>query len=185
MAAQPQETPDEYRSEAAPVESGPQHLRPVPDPEPNTPEPAAESEASRAVPPEPSTDIPEPAESDQDTDEQQGMTDRLRAQIVAWLSGLDVVQHDRPSLAKVWRYARYTEQLPPDGPLRVAALAYAYGVALPAYTAAYGVAWLVERPARAGVAAALVTLAALFGPTRWGLTVLLFVPDLALTLLTY
>lgn len=189
MAAQPQETPGEPFAGAPSAPWGPQHLQPVPDsPEsgaaPTEPAKSAGAGVGREVPPEPSTELPEPAaEPEQDADEQ-GWADRVRAQLVSRLAGLDVVRHDRPSLAKVYRYARWNEQIPPAGPLRVAGLAYAVGVALPAYTVAYVVAWLVERPARAGIATVLITLAALFGPTRWVLTVLLFVPELVLELLT-
>lgn len=63
----------------------------------------------------------------------------------------DVWKQDRPSLAKVWYYLRYSEQVPPAGPARVASIAYAYAV-IPIIAASYGLAWVSERPARAGVA---------------------------------
>lgn len=73
------------------------------------------------------------------------------------LGAVDVVHQDRPSLAKVWRYARFSEQLPPSGPARWFSIGYA-GLSLLITAIAYTTAWVAERPARMGVAAVLVTV---------------------------
>lgn len=73
----------------------------------------------------------------------------------------DVWAQDRPSLAKVWRYARYSEQLPSSGPARWFSIGYA-GLSLTVTATAYLLAWVAERPARMGVAAVLVTVLAIW-----------------------
>lgn len=73
----------------------------------------------------------------------------------------DVVSQDRPSLEKVWRYARYSEQVPPEGPARWFSIGYA-GLSLTMTALAYTLAWVAERPARLGTAAVLFTVLAVW-----------------------
>lgn len=75
----------------------------------------------------------------------------------------DIVRSDRPGLAKVWRHARHGAYAGQNRIPRAAGVLYGVLVAVPVITVAYLVAWLVERPARAAVAAASLTaLAVLF-----------------------
>lgn len=95
----------------------------------------------------------------------------------------DVWNEDRPALVKMWRYARYSEQFPPTGPARWAAIGYRALASV--YDARdYTKCWLRERPARAVIVAGLVALAALFPPTRMLLTVLLTPAHVLIELIT-
>lgn len=126
---------------------------------------------------EPDTDLPAP-------NPPSSPTSRSRRVLQWLLTRLELVTQDRPSLAKVWRYGHYSEQLPPSGPARWASLAYLYGIALPVVTIAYGVAWVVERPSRFAIASAVLAAAAAWAPSRAVLTVLLSPLQLLLYLLT-
>lgn len=153
-------------------------LRAVPDP---MPEPA-EGEFSIPDPAlaEPGEEIPEvdPAVRPRSARE------RWVSWVLARLNVPHLVTEDRPSLLRIWRYARYSEQLPPSGPARIASVAYLYAVALPIITVGYTAAWIVERPARAGIAAAVLTLARLFEPTHLVLIVVLAPLKFLVSLLT-
>lgn len=97
---------------------------------------------SRAVPdpePAPAVSLPSPA------------------QIFDFVVPPDIWSDDRPSLRKIWLYAVYGRWTQASGPVRV--LGAIYGVVAMAFTTVlYLLAWVVERPARAAVAAALYFL---------------------------
>lgn len=159
--------------------ASPRSLRAVPDPAPEaTSVPEGDPEDSGLS--EPDEEIPEVDPSIRPRS--------LRERWVSWVLARVTVPHliteDRPALRKLWRYARYCEQLPPAGALRLGGLAYLYAVALPVVTGAYIAAWLAERPARAGIAAVLLGLARLWEPTHLVLTVVLAPLQFVLFLLT-
>jgi hypothetical protein len=79
------------------------------------------------------------------------------SQIADFVTPPDIWSDDRPSLRKIWLYGVYGRWTAATGPLRVAGAVYASLAAL-IHAAAYMVLWIVERPARFAVAAALVGL---------------------------
>lgn len=160
--ARPEPTEPEVSS-CEPVEHP--HLSPVPDAPAEQHNPETEPELD-ATEPSDEADGEQP-ESTSWQDWLLDIADRARE----FATPPDVWSEDRPSLGKVYRYARYSEQLPPTGPARVATIAYS-GIAVSVHAVAYTVAWLFERTSRAGIFAGLLTLAAVFPPTRMVLTVL-------------
>lgn len=155
--ARPEPTEPEVSS-CEPVEHP--HLSPVPD------------APAEQITPEPTEPAEDPSGEQTESTSWQDWAFDVADQAREFVTPPDVWTQDRPSLGKVYRYARYSEQLPPTGPARVAAIAYS-GVAVSVHALAYTAAWLFERPSRAAIFAGLVTLAAVFSPTRMVLTVLL------------
>lgn len=89
----------------------------------------------------------------------------------------------RPALRDIWRHARWGEPTAGNAAARVAASAYAVGaVGLHAWLHLTG--WLIERPSRAAVTAAVLGVVALTSWGRAALTALLFPLHLSLDLLT-
>lgn len=82
-------------------------------------------------------------------------------QLLGSVQAPDIWRHDRPSLEKVYRYARHSTQVPDSGPARWFSLGY-LGLSMTITSAAYGLAWAAERPSRLGVTAVLVTVLAVW-----------------------
>jgi hypothetical protein len=79
------------------------------------------------------------------------------SEVAALVTPPDIWSDDRPSLRKIWLYARYGRWTDASGPLRVAGAAWAF-VAMAVTTVLYLVGWIFERPARFAIAAALAGL---------------------------
>jgi hypothetical protein len=69
----------------------------------------------------------------------------------------DVWSDDRPSLKKIWYYARHGVWTGEKTPARVLATLYAF-ITLPFTALGYYLLWIIERPARLIVAATVVGL---------------------------
>lgn len=89
-----------------------------------------------------------------------------RVAMAALFTPPDIVRTDRPSLQKAWAYASRGEWTSPTGAPRRAGQVYAW-FAISAKAALYTLDWIIERPARAVTAAALVALFAQFPPLSW------------------
>lgn len=100
-----------------------------------------------------------------------------------WATPPDIVRHDRPGLGKLWRHARHGSYAAGNHVTR--ALGVTYALFALVYTAwAYLKAWIAERPTRAGIAAAVLTVAAATPVGRDVLTVALWLPAQLIHLLT-
>lgn len=73
----------------------------------------------------------------------------------------DIWSDKRPSLRDLWLYGVYGRWTQASGFVRVAGAVYASVVAMPITTLLYLAAWMVERPGRVAVVAALYFLAKL------------------------
>lgn len=71
----------------------------------------------------------------------------------------EVVARARPGMAESWRYAKYGDQAPGDGPARSLAVLY-FVLAIPLRLALAYLDWTLERPARLVVAVGLYSLIA-------------------------
>ena len=109
---------------------------------------------------------------------------RFAAQMAGTFTPPDFLNEDRPSLRKLYGYGRFTTSVPAAGMARAASIGWASGVAIPTAVAGYGLAWAGERAARMSVLAPLVTLLALWDPTRVALSVLLYPLALLLDVIT-
>lgn len=78
-----------------------------------------------------------------------------RAQIAEFITPPDIWSDDRPSLRKVWLYARYGRWTHADGVLRVLGAIDSLLLVLPVTAAGYFLLWIWERPARRWTAAVL------------------------------
>ncbi|MEQ7007674.1 hypothetical protein ABN028_15980 [Actinopolymorpha sp. B17G11] len=77
----------------------------------------------------------------------------------------DVWSKDRPSLRRLFAYARWGVQHPANGPLRGLSITYAV-VGFVVQAGLYYAAWLVERPARLVAGYVLVALLMQIPPVR-------------------
>lgn len=107
--------------------------RATPDPEPAVP-------AVPATPALPAVSLPSPA------------------QIFDFVVPPDIWSDKRPSLQELWWYGVYGRWTQASGPVRVAGALYASVVAMPFHTLTYLANWIVERPARLLIAAAIIGL---------------------------
>lgn len=150
---------------------------------PTGPDQQAETPHLQPVPDPPTTNDPQP-DLDEPTSGQQsskkstaggtrggarGSATGLFGQARDTFTPPDVWNRPQPSLRERCNYARWSEQYPSTGPLRWAALGW-FGISAMATASYYIRAWVMERPTRAAVVTAIVTLAALFGPTRTVMT---------------
>lgn len=168
--------PNTESGEPLPTEGEQPRLEVVPDPPLDEPS-------------EPATDDAAPAnvESKHEPQASAGLKDRVDAladRAAEVFTPPDLWNEDRPSLSKAWRFARYSGQIPATGPARWGALGFFFAVSMPATTAAYTYEFIHERPARVAVFSVLITLAALWEPTRLALTVLLWPLNFGLDLIT-
>jgi hypothetical protein len=80
------------------------------------------------------------------------------AQIAAVVTPPDIWSDDRPSLRKMWLYARYGRWTDASGPFRVLGQIDAFVLVLPVHAVAYAGLWIWERPARRYTALAVALL---------------------------
>lgn len=78
-----------------------------------------------------------------------------RAQITGLITPPDIWSDDRPSLRKVWLYARYGRWTHAAGVVRVLGAIDSLLLVLPVTAAGYSLLWIWERPARRWTAATL------------------------------
>lgn len=81
-----------------------------------------------------------------------------RAQIADLVTPPDIWSDDRPSLRKIWLYARYGRWTDHTGVWRVLGQIDAFAIVLPPHAILYFLLWLWERPARRFVALGIVAL---------------------------
>lgn len=80
------------------------------------------------------------------------------AQIFDFVAPPDIWSDDRPSLRKLWFYGVYGRWTQATGFVRVLGALYASMVAMPFHTLTYLANWIVERPGRLLIAAAVAAL---------------------------